>query len=61
MSCLKITTPAMIRFMEWAREDLKSDLDIHYIVEYLERHYDDKPVDMAAVSATEKYLSSVNK
>lgn len=61
MSCLKVTTPAFIRFLEWAREDLKSDLAIHFIAEYLNKNYDDKLIDMAALNETAKYIQSLYK
>jgi hypothetical protein len=33
-----LTMPLLIRLMEYAREDAKSDLDLHHVAERLSRH-----------------------
>ena len=35
MKTIKTTVPLLIRLLEYAREDSKSDMDLHFIVEFL--------------------------
>lgn len=35
---ITLTMPLLIRLMEYAREDAKSDLDLHHVAEKLARH-----------------------
>lgn len=37
MKIAKLTIPLLIRLLEFAREDSKTDMDLHFIAEYLSR------------------------
>lgn len=39
----KLSIPLLIRLLEFAREDAKSDLDLHFVVENIIREHQKRP------------------
>jgi len=46
MDAIKLTLPIFIRLLEYAKEDAKTDMDLHFIAEYVSCHAEDKPLTM---------------
>jgi hypothetical protein len=46
MDAIKLTLPIFIRLLEYAKEDAKTDMDLHFIAEYVAKNAEDKPLTM---------------
>lgn len=58
MDAVKLTLPIFIRLLEYAKEDAKTDMDLHFVAEYVARHGEEKPLTMKDYT---KIIEYVNK
>ena len=56
MDTIKITAPLFIRLMEYAREDAKTDMDLHFVAEYASKHGEDKALTMKDYKSILQYV-----
>lgn len=57
MDAVKLTLPIFIRLLEFAREDAKTDMDLHFVAEYVARHAEEKPLTMKDYNKIMEYVS----
>lgn len=56
MDAIKITLPLFIRLLEYAREDAKQDIDLHFVAEYAAKTGEDKALTMKDYKSIMQYV-----
>jgi len=56
MDAVKFTLPLFIRLLEYAREDAKQDIDLHFVAEYAAKHGEDKALTMKDYKSIMEYV-----
>ena len=46
MDAVKLTLPILIRLLEYAKEDAKTDLDLHFVAEYIAEAAEERALTM---------------
>jgi hypothetical protein len=57
MDSIKLTLPLFIRLLEYAREDAKEDLSLHFVAEYAAKQGGDTALTMKDYKSILEYVS----
>jgi len=61
MDAVKLTLPILIRLLEYAKEDAKTDLDLHFVAEYIAEAAEERALTMKDYYKVIEYVEKNNK